>query len=142
MDARRITRIQAALTTISRRGSARIRRSNQALSPVDHSLLFYLRSNPRCRAVDIASHFGLNRSTVSRQLAALIELGLLEASADGGAITRSQQLQLTASGEKVLEESASLINGALTERLRKWSKSDIQAFAAMLDRFNRDMDDD
>ncbi|MDP5228195.1 MULTISPECIES: MarR family transcriptional regulator [Arthrobacter] len=130
-----IARIQTNLTTVSRRGSARVRRANQALSPVDHSMLEYIRSHPGCRAIDMAAHFELNRSTVSRQLAALAKLGLM-ATDEEGSTGRSQALRLTDAGEAALQASARLINDVMRERLEGWSTQELEAFALMLDRFN------
>ncbi|MFJ3959188.1 MarR family winged helix-turn-helix transcriptional regulator [Arthrobacter sp. NPDC090010] len=133
-----IARIQTGLTTVSRRGSARLRRSNQALSPVDHSMLEYIRTHPGCRAVDMAAHFELNRSTVSRQLAALGKLGLMRA-VEPGSTARSQALMLTPAGEAALETSARLLNEIMKERLKDWDNVDLESFAQMVDRFNAAM---
>ncbi|MGO4455438.1 MarR family winged helix-turn-helix transcriptional regulator [Arthrobacter sp. RAF14] len=133
-----VARIQTGLTTVSRRGSARLRRSNQPLSPVDHSMLEYIRSHPGCRAVDMAAHFELNRSTVSRQLAALTRMGLM-AAVDPESTARSQALKLTPEGEAALETSARVLNEVMMERLVDWSNEDLEAFAEMLDRFNAAM---
>ena len=131
---RAIARIQAELTTVARRGTARVRRENEALSFVDQSLLSYIGANPGARAVDIATHFQLNRSTVSRQLGALAEFGLITAAEpDAG---RGQALELTPAGERALEDAARVVQSALTERLADWTPADLSAFARMLERYN------
>ncbi|MFF1634521.1 MarR family winged helix-turn-helix transcriptional regulator [Leifsonia sp. NPDC058248] len=137
-----IARVQEELTTIARRGTARVRRENEALSFVDQSLLSYIAANPGCRAVEIAAHFRLNRSTVSRQLGALAEFGLI-ATADAGAPGRGrgQALHLTAAGESAMRDSSDTVLAALTERLSGWAASDIENFARMLERYN-DIGDD
>lgn len=130
-----IARVQRELTTIARRGTARIRRENQALSEVDRSLLAYIQSRPGCRAVEIAAHFRLNRSTVSRQLATLQEHGFIAHRPIPGA-GRGVALQLTAEGERALSSVAATLHDALTERFSGWSEREIDQFARLLERYN------
>ena len=63
-----VAAIQRALTAIARRGRARSRAHAPQLSLVDQSLLDYLHDHPDSRAADIAVHYLLDKSTVSRQL--------------------------------------------------------------------------
>lgn len=129
-----VERIQSELTTIARRGTARVRREDETLSFVDQSLLSYIRANPGCRAVDIASHFQLNRSTVSRQLGALAEFGLIAgADADTG---RGHALVVTERGRASLDRAAGSVRAALDERLAGWSADELALFAGMLARYN------
>ncbi|MFJ8896123.1 MarR family winged helix-turn-helix transcriptional regulator [Leifsonia sp. NPDC102414] len=133
-----IASIGAQLTTVARRGTARVRRENEALSFVDQSLLNYIGANPGCRAVDIAAHFQLNRSTVSRQLAALAEFGLV-VSAEPDA-SRGLALRLTDAGTAALRDAASTVQAALTTRLSGWTADELRAFAGMLSRYNDDQE--
>lgn len=133
-----IARIGAELTTVARRGTARVRRQNEALSFVDQSLLSYIGANPGCRAVDIAAHFQLNRSTVSRQLGTLAEFGLVTTTELDAA--RGQALGLTEAGVAALNDAATALQAALTARLSTWSADELGAFAAMLSRFNDQQD--
>ncbi|MFF2052596.1 MarR family winged helix-turn-helix transcriptional regulator [Leifsonia sp. NPDC058194] len=127
-------RIQTELTTIARRGTARVRREDETLSFVDQSLLSFIRGNPGCRAVDIAAHFQLNRSTVSRQLGALAEFGLIAgADADSG---RGHALVVTERGRESLDRAAGSVRAALDERLAGWSADELALFAGMLARYN------
>ncbi|MFJ3391663.1 MarR family winged helix-turn-helix transcriptional regulator [Leifsonia aquatica] len=129
-----VERIQSELTTIARRGTARVRREDETLSFVDQSLLSFIRANPGCRAVDIAAHFQLNRSTVSRQLGALAEFGLIAgADADSG---RGHALAVTDRGRELLDRAAGSVRAALDERLTGWSAEELVLFAGMLSRYN------
>ena len=129
-----VERIQVELTTIARRGTARVRREDEALSFVDQSLLSYIRANTGCRAVDIAGHFQLNRSTVSRQLGALAEFGLIAgADAETG---RGHALAITDRGRELLDRAAVNVRRALDERLTSWSADELTLFAGMLSRYN------
>jgi len=129
-----VERIQSELTTIARRGTARVRREDETLSFVDQSLLSFICANPGCRAVDIAAHFQLNRSTVSRQLGALAEFGLIAgADADSG---RGHALAVTDRGRELLDRAAGSVRAALDERLTGWSADELVLFAGMLSRYN------
>lgn len=131
-----IARVQNELTTLSRRGSARARRAYSALSLVDQSLVTYIGSNPGCRNVDIAAHFQLNKSTVSRQVGSLIDLGLVRA--QGGHEGRGQALVLTETGESLLKALADEVLMMLRIRFDSWSEEDVLTFANLLERFNSD----
>jgi DNA-binding MarR family transcriptional regulator len=136
-----IERVQRELTTVGRRGTARIRRENETLSTVDRSLLAYIQSHPGCRAVEIAAHFQLNRSTVSRQLAALLDHGLVAAAnTDSQGTGRGVALELTDSGEKTLTSVAELLHHDMTQRLAGWTKDEIEQFAVLLERYNSGSD--
>ncbi|WP_348789772.1 MarR family winged helix-turn-helix transcriptional regulator [Leifsonia sp. NPDC080035] len=130
-----IARVHRELTLVGRRGTARVRRENEALSVVDRSLLTFIDEHPGCRAVDIAAHLQLNRSTVSRQLGALFGHDLVEAAAveSGG---RGLSLRLTAAGRAALDASARSLLTTMTHRLGDWSEDDIERFAEMLERYN------
>ncbi|WP_285115112.1 MarR family transcriptional regulator [Leifsonia sp. fls2-241-R2A-40a] len=132
-----IDRVQRELTTVGRRGTARIRRENEAISAVDRSLLAYIRSHPGCRAVEIAAHFQLNRSTVSRQLGALLDHGLVTAAGTAAPSTgRGVALHLTPEGESVLTSAAELLHRDMTERFAEWTEEEIEQFARLLERYN------
>ncbi|MGO4680128.1 MarR family winged helix-turn-helix transcriptional regulator [Microbacterium sp. 2MCAF23] len=131
-----IERVHTALTTIARRGSARVRRDTP-LSSVDQSLLRLLADHPGTRAVDIADHFGFNRSTVSRQIGALSAAGLIEeTSDDAGESRRGQPLRLSSAGESLLAERASEIRAVTAARMRDWTAEEVAVFAALLERYN------
>ncbi|MDV6277783.1 MarR family transcriptional regulator [Rhodococcus erythropolis] len=124
-----ITTILQELALISRRGRARAAAGR--LSLVDHTLLTAIQSSGPCRAVDLAREFGLSRSTVSRQLAALIDGGLVEY-ADGG----EKILTLTDEGAGLVNVSLDVHRDALSARVENWTSTEIHNFARALHRFN------
>jgi DNA-binding MarR family transcriptional regulator len=128
-----IARVQGELMTLSRRGAARAREAYASLSLVDQSLVTYIGANPGCRNVDIAAHFQLNKSTVSRQLASLIGLGLIESRSVEG---RGQALTLTAKGSELQRQLSEEVLVALTARFSSWTEDDIRTFGRLLQRFN------
>ena len=131
-----ITRVQRELLTLGRRGTARVRREDEALSVVDRSLLTYIQENPGCRAVDIATHFQLNRSTVSRQLAALLEHDYVVADDEPAGGSRGTALRLTPAGSAAFDQSTRTVLDSVARRLANWSEADLEAFARMLERYN------
>lgn len=131
-----IARVQRELLTVGRRGTARVRREDEALSVVDRSLLTYIQENPGCRAVDIATHFQLNRSTVSRQLGALLEHGYVTADDETTGGSRGIALRLTDAGSSAFEQSTRTVLDSVARRLEGWSHDDLEAFARMLERYN------
>lgn len=128
-----IAQVQGELLTLSRRGTARAREAYASLSLVDQSLVTYIGTNPGCRNVDIAAHFQLNKSTVSRQLSTLIDLGFIESHAIEG---RGQALTLTAKGSELQQRLSEEVLAALTTRFASWPEDDIRTFAILLERFN------
>lgn len=136
-DRAEIDRVYSELERVSRRAVARARRRSAPLSFVEHSLVTFIATHPGCRAVDIAADFGLNRSTVSRQLAGLLELGLVSTGGDidaGG--RRGQVLSLTPRGDELLARSTEANRAALAETLGEWRPAEIADLAAALRRLN------
>lgn len=131
-----IARVQRELVTLGRRGTARVRREDEVLSVVDRSLLTYIEDNPGCRAVDIATHFQLNRSTVSRQLGALLDSGYVVAEDEQPGGPRGIALRLTETGSAAFQQSTRRVMDSVARRLEGWSQDDLEAFARMLERYN------
>ncbi|WP_372698302.1 MarR family winged helix-turn-helix transcriptional regulator [Arthrobacter sp. JSM 101049] len=122
---------------LSRRINDRSRRLGEPLSFVEHSLLRFIANTPGARATDIASAFSLNRSTVSRQLAGLVSMGLVtELGHDAGAPGRGRVLALTGEGEAKLAQAAAAQQESLRGRLSSWSDAQVHDFATALARYN------
>jgi DNA-binding MarR family transcriptional regulator len=125
------------INVITRRSTARARRLAAPLSYVEHSLLQFIGATPGCRATDIASSFHLNRSTVSRQVSALLDHGLVEYAERGdGSPLRGRELRLTTSGKSRLTSARGEQRKASFQRLADWSEDELATFAGLLDRYN------
>jgi DNA-binding MarR family transcriptional regulator len=124
------------LHEISRRANARSRNLGEPLTFVEHSLLRFIAATPGTRATDIAAAFSLNRSTVSRQVNTLIELGLVSYQDADGDAGRGRILVLTEHGRAQLARSAAVQHGIVTDRLSGWSDAEIATFAVALARYN------
>jgi DNA-binding MarR family transcriptional regulator len=89
-----------------------------------------------CRLKDLAALAGLDASTVSRETAHLIALGLVERRSDP-LDGRAARLALTEQGREQLRSLHDGVLDELNEALRSWAPQDVEAFAAALHRFAR-----
>ena len=87
------------------------------------------------RAGDISDVLGLHKSTTSRNLTTLEDLGLLERIADP-ADARARQVRLTVAGAEALERSVSGRRERLRERLASWDAQDVADLARLLRQLN------
>ncbi|KQO80147.1 MULTISPECIES: MarR family winged helix-turn-helix transcriptional regulator [unclassified Frigoribacterium] len=133
--------VYAELELVSRRAVARARRRSSPLTFVEHSLLDVIAAEPGRRAIDLAAEFSLNRSTVSRQLAHLVELGAIETD-DGPDSRRGLALSVTPVGRAMLARSVDANRAALADRLAGWDDSEVATLASSLARLNSAYRDD
>src|ERR1700722_19553665 len=124
------------LTTLSRRARDVSDALHPGLSLVEYTLLTQIDVTPGMRAADLAAHFCLDKSTLSRQLEQLISAGLLGRDIEQPA-RRGYALTLTAAGRQRLDAAGHAVRDRLTERLTDWDDRDIEAFARLVTRFNR-----
>ncbi len=87
------------------------------------------------RGGDISEALGLHKSTMSRNLTALEELGLVERIADPDD-ARARQVRLTESGSQALEQSFSGRRERLHGQLADWDDRDIADLARLLRMLN------
>ncbi|WP_229924380.1 MarR family winged helix-turn-helix transcriptional regulator [Streptomyces sulfonofaciens] len=127
--------IHRELTAFARRARALAGRMHPQLSFVAYTLLSHLEERDGCRATDLAAHYALDKSTVSRQVAALERCGLVRREVDPGD-HRGQVLDLTEKGTAVLAEVTESRRAAFDARLADWPRADLMAFAAFLERYN------
>ncbi|MDV9190149.1 MarR family winged helix-turn-helix transcriptional regulator, partial [Streptomyces sp. SR27] len=66
------------VTAFARRARAAAARVHPELPLVSYTLLAHIEAQRGCRATDLAAHYLLDKSTVSRQVAGLEKLGLVE----------------------------------------------------------------
>ncbi|MEU7026520.1 MarR family winged helix-turn-helix transcriptional regulator [Streptomyces sp. NPDC046275] len=127
--------IQRELTAFARRARAAAARLHPELPLVSYTLLAHIDDQQGCRATDLAAHYLLDKSTVSRQIAALEKLGLVERRPDPDD-HRVQVLHPTDAGTRLLASTQASRLAAYEERLRDWSAEDLAAFAGYLLRYN------
>ncbi|MDH6228547.1 DNA-binding MarR family transcriptional regulator [Streptomyces sp. MJP52] len=130
-----IETIQREMTSFARRARALAGRLHPELSLVSYTLLGHLEESGGCRATDLADHYALDKSTVSRQVAVLEREGLVERRQDA-ADQRVQVLQLTDAGRRMLARVTDRRRAAVEERLSGWTEEDLARFASYLERYN------
>ncbi|MEU4035429.1 MarR family winged helix-turn-helix transcriptional regulator [Streptomyces collinus] len=123
------------MTVFARRARASAGRMHPELSLVSYTLLGHLEESGGCRATDLAAHYALDKSTVSRQVAALERAGLIERRQDPGD-HRVQVLHLTGAGRDILGQVTRSRRAAFRDRLAGWPEDDLVRFAAYLERYN------
>ncbi|MFD4629228.1 MarR family winged helix-turn-helix transcriptional regulator [Streptomyces sp. NPDC058284] len=123
------------MTAFARRARATAARMHPELSLVSFTLLSHLEDQGGCRATDLAAHYTLDKSTISRQVGVLEQAGLVERRLDP-ADRRVHVLHLTGRGEEVLEQVGAARRVAFRERLGGWSEADLARFAGYLLRYN------
>jgi DNA-binding MarR family transcriptional regulator len=127
--------VQRELTVFARRVRALTARLHPELPFVAYSLLSHIEATGGCRAVDLAAHYGLDKSTVSRQIADLERRGLVARAPDpaGG---RARVLRVSAAGRELLAEADRRHRAELDRRLADWSPREVEVFARLLRRYN------
>jgi DNA-binding MarR family transcriptional regulator len=127
--------IQREMTVFARRARAAAGRMHPELSLVSYTLLGHLEEVGGCRATDLAAHYALDKSTVSRQAAVLKRAGLIEGRPDS-TDQRVQVLHLTPAGRHILAQVTESRRAAFRERLADWPAEDLSRFADFLVRYN------
>ena len=103
-----------------------------------YAMLLHLGDISPVRAADVVERTGLDKSTVSRQIARLEELGLVERVADP-TDGRARQVQLTEVGTLRLDKVRSDRRARLRAIFDSWSTEDITSFSALLAKLNHDL---
>jgi DNA-binding MarR family transcriptional regulator len=127
--------IQHEMAAFARRARAAAARMHPELSFVSYTLLAHLEDREGCRATDLAAEFMLDKSTVSRQIAGLEQLGFVERRPD----PRDQRVHVlrpTAAGAEVLAAATAARRAAFRRRLADWDEADLERFASYLVRYN------
>jgi DNA-binding MarR family transcriptional regulator len=91
-----------------------------------------------CHAKELAIRSGLNASTVSRAVTALVTHGLVERRADP-TDKRATFLGLTAAGRAALADARSWYGEVLDRALADWRPAEIAALTSALGRFISDL---
>ncbi|UOY00801.1 MarR family winged helix-turn-helix transcriptional regulator [Blastococcus sp. PRF04-17] len=101
-----------------------------------YGLLALLQDTGPLRATDLVPRLGLDKSTVSRQVAALVELGLVDRSADP-VDGRAQVLTPSAEGSARLERIRGARRARWEDDMKDWPAEDVARLAELLARLNR-----
>ncbi|MER7202560.1 MarR family winged helix-turn-helix transcriptional regulator [Streptomyces sp. CB01635] len=133
--------IQREMTSFARRARAMAGRMHPELSLVSYTLLSHLDEKGGCRATDLATHYALDKSTVSRQVSALERAGLVMRRVDPDD-HRVQVLHPTEAGADILAQVTVSRRQAFQERVADWPEEDLVRFADYLLRYNAQVRED
>ena len=105
------------------------------LDPASYSLLLMVDDAGPLRGMDVADRTGLDKSTVSRQIATLVDLDLLERvpDPDDG---RARRIQLSELGRRRLAQVRSERRKHLHGEFASWSTQDLKDLARLLAKLN------
>jgi DNA-binding MarR family transcriptional regulator len=120
---------------IRRMISERARMVHPELSPVAYSMLLALNDSGPRRASDLVDLFSIDKGAVSRQVGALLELGMIERSPDPED-RRAAILAITEEGSRRLATISALRRQEVSERLSGWSDEELDRFVSMMVRYN------
>ncbi|WFB11570.1 MarR family transcriptional regulator [Streptomyces sp. LX-29] len=105
------------------------------LEPAAYGLLLRLDDAGRQRATDLAAYFGVGKATMSRQLRALEELGLV-ARAPDPADGRAFLVQMTDEGRERFRSVRNARRAKYAHRLAAWERNEVAELARLLRRLN------
>ncbi|CCG05472.1 MarR family winged helix-turn-helix transcriptional regulator [Blastococcus saxobsidens] len=121
----------------SRAISARLARElHPDLDGAAYGLLALLEDTGPLRASDLVLRLGLDKSTVSRQVASLVELGLVDRAADPDD-GRAHVLTPSAEGSARLLRIRAARRARWETDLAGWPADDVATLAVLLERLNR-----
>ena len=118
----------------------RARAVHDSLQPAAYLILSYVVESGPVRASAIVEHFDIDKGAVSRQVAHLIELGLVERTPDPED-GRATLLTVTAEGTRRMQDVGARRRRLLDERLGEWSEKELDAFVRQLARYNAALGD-
>jgi DNA-binding MarR family transcriptional regulator len=104
-----------------------------------YGIMCKLADEGRQRLGALASAFGLDPSTITRQVQALEELGLAFRTTDPKD-RRASILDLTPTGRDVLDDTRTHRRARLQKALHDWPEADLADFGRLLDKFNASLD--
>jgi DNA-binding MarR family transcriptional regulator len=133
----RLEREIALLLRRSRAISARLASElHEDLDGAAYGLLALLQDAGPLRASDLVARLGLDKSTVSRHVAHLVDLGLVDRAADP-VDGRAQVLTPSAEGSARLARIRELRRARWESDLGDWSAEDIEVLGRLLAKLNR-----
>ncbi|MEV8313387.1 MarR family winged helix-turn-helix transcriptional regulator [Streptomyces sp. NPDC059900] len=134
-DDREIPALVRELVTLSRRFRANAERLHPDLSFVEYSLLSEMAERGGARARDLVGLYGINKSTISRQVAALQQAGLVVRETDPDH-ARGQLLHPSDRGRELLAHADTLMHREVATRTGAWTPEEVSTLCGLLARYN------
>ncbi len=140
-----LRRIEAEVGTLIRRVkrvmAERAREVHPELHPMTLLILMHLANEGPMRGADLSDAFGMDKGGVSRQVQALVDLGLVERRPDAED-RRAILLAATDEARKRLDAVRRSRSDRFDERLAHWTDAEVATFAGQLAEYNRFLSDD
>lgn len=141
-DLRRIeSEVGTLIRRVKRMMGQRAREVHPDLHPMTYVILTHLAASGPMRGADLSDAFGMDKGGVSRQVQALVDLGLVERHPDPED-RRAILLDATDEGRSRLEAMSRSRSERFDRRLGDWSDAELAAFAAQLAAYNSALSDD
>ncbi|MFG2512011.1 MarR family winged helix-turn-helix transcriptional regulator [Streptomyces sp. NPDC048584] len=135
--------LERELTVLLRRARASQGEMSRAvhpeLEPSAYGLLVRLDECGRQRATELAGYIGVGKATMSRQLRALEELGLVVREPDP-ADGRAWLIALTGEGQERVRRVREARRARYAGRLADWDPAEVSELARLLGQLNRGME--
>lgn len=135
--------VERELTVFLRRARASsgemARAVHPELEPAAYGLLARLEDAGPQRATDLAGYFGVGKATISRQLHALVGLGLVDRVPDPGD-RRASLIRLTDEGRGRFTTVRDARRLRYASKLAAWDRGEIAELARLLHRLNSTAD--
>jgi DNA-binding MarR family transcriptional regulator len=132
--------LERELTVFLRRARANqgemAREVHPDLEPAAYGLLVRLDEHGRQRATELAAYIGVGKATMSRQLRALEDLGLVAREPDP-ADGRAWLVHLTDEGRSRVGKVREARRARYVRQLSHWERSEVAELAHLLQRLNR-----
>lgn len=137
--------IEAEVGTLIRRVKRvigeRAREVHPDLHPMTFFILTHLAKEGPMRGADLSDAFGMDKGGVSRQVQALVDLGLVVRMPDPED-RRAILLDASDEGRTRLDAMSRRRSDRFDERLSDWSDEDLATFSAQLSAYNTALSDD
>ncbi|MGC4935461.1 MarR family winged helix-turn-helix transcriptional regulator [Gordonia sp. DT30] len=137
MSADPITELEAELAGIWRRGRGRMRTRAHAidphLDPSAYPLITVLAAHESLPMSQLVPELGLDKSTVTRQIDAVVRLGLVERTPDPDD-ARARVVRLTDAGRARFDDVVASSVLEWRQRLSEWNPDDIRTLTELLRR--------
>jgi len=124
--------------TVFDRIKSQARTFSPDLQPAGYGIMRYIKAREPIRAAEIATSLGIDKSAVSRQVATLREMGLIETTPDPDD-GRASLLVLTAETRHAISDISDRTTADYGRVLGEWTDDDLFAFARLLRRFTAEL---
>lgn len=132
--------VRALMRRIRHRSAQNAQLVHPDLPVSAYLVLMFVAENESPRACHIVDDLQMDKGAVSRHIALLRDLGLVESTCDPDD-RRVQTLRLTALGRGRLREVTERRQALVSSRLQRWSSEDLAAFAGQLRRLTEALGD-